>query len=612
MRKKNSQICLVILVTAILTTIGYAELKDFLSVNGNVTLRKGNICKKLICDFDYTGDVQVFMAPKTGYYELEVWGAGTARGYGGYSRGEVFLEKAEKLFVYVGGKGEWHSDEDDGELPFKGGYNGGGECLKASGTGAGATHIAYGQTPRGELKYYENNKEEVLIVAGGAGGIDSPGDGRLGIPGSGGGFKGGNGYLLDLDLKPGETNLSYGGSQELDKSYEFDDERMYGSFGQGGRSKENLAAIDTGGAGGGGWYGGTGAIAPHLPGAGGSGYIGNKKLTNKVMFCYECEQSPDPQTLTVSTQEHSQTATSNYAKEENGFAKIKYTEDRNDKLYDTLATMPNKTDENLDYTEGAKETENGLYKIYSTKDNTYPIYFYRGNVTENNVIFGDYCWQIVRTTENGGTKMIFNGTANNGMCAATENKDIGFSAFNSEITEPFYMIGNNDSTVKRFIDNWYENNLKTLSNYIEDTIYCNDTRKESDSGIYYISHKRRDDGQLSLQCEKQDSYTVNNENGNKKLKYPIALINLDEAIYSGIHYRGTTNSYLAVQSNYWTMSPYYRNLEENTAGVYWINSLSGDRDMIVYERKVRPVISLKNEVSVISGSGSPNNPYIIK
>ena len=52
----------------------------------------------------------------------------------------------------------------------------------------------------------------------------------------------------------------------------------------------------------------------------------------------------------------------------------------------------------------------GLYLLSSTKTNYYPIYYYRGNVTNNNVLFADYCWKIVRTTETGGVKLIYNGT----------------------------------------------------------------------------------------------------------------------------------------------------------------------------------------------------------
>ncbi|MBR6166503.1 BsaA family SipW-dependent biofilm matrix protein [Candidatus Saccharibacteria bacterium] len=42
-------------------------------------------------------------------------------------------------------------------------------------------------------------------------------------------------------------------------------------------------------------------------------------------------------------------------------------------------------------------------------ENGRKIYYYRGNVDDNNIIWGNLCWKIVRTTANGGTKMIYNG-----------------------------------------------------------------------------------------------------------------------------------------------------------------------------------------------------------
>ena len=51
----------------------------------------------------------------------------------------------------------------------------------------------------------------------------------------------------------------------------------------------------------------------------------------------------------------------------------------------------------------------GLYILPGTESNQYPIYYYRGAIDNNNVVFGGFCWQMVRTTETGGIKMIYNG-----------------------------------------------------------------------------------------------------------------------------------------------------------------------------------------------------------
>ena len=51
----------------------------------------------------------------------------------------------------------------------------------------------------------------------------------------------------------------------------------------------------------------------------------------------------------------------------------------------------------------------GLYILPGTENDDYPIMYYRGAINNNNVIFGGYCWQMVRTTDTGGIKMIYNG-----------------------------------------------------------------------------------------------------------------------------------------------------------------------------------------------------------
>lgn len=59
---------------------------------------------------------------------------------------------------------------------------------------------------------------------------------------------------------------------------------------------------------------------------------------------------------------------------------------------------------------------NGANIRSGTQNNNYPIYYYRGEVSDNNVIWGDYCWKILRTTNTGGVKIFYNGPAANNKC----------------------------------------------------------------------------------------------------------------------------------------------------------------------------------------------------
>ena len=87
----------------------------------------------------------------------------------------------------------------------------------------------------------------------------------------------------------------------------------------------------------------------------------------------------------------------------------------------------------------------GVYIRAGTENQAYPIYYYRGDIDNNNVIFANMCFKIVRTTDTGGIKMIYNGVPSNGACNNTgDDTTIGTSAFNTNsesISDVGYMYG---------------------------------------------------------------------------------------------------------------------------------------------------------------------------
>ncbi len=94
----------------------------------------------------------------------------------------------------------------------------------------------------------------------------------------------------------------------------------------------------------------------------------------------------------------------------------------NDLLYDKIACASNGTDEDISYntTQSASaETGLGVNTLASSVNDPYATYYYRGNVTDNNVLWSDQCWKIMRTTETGGVKMVWMGEATNGQCQST-------------------------------------------------------------------------------------------------------------------------------------------------------------------------------------------------
>ena len=58
------------------------------------------------------------------------------------------------------------------------------------------------------------------------------------------------------------------------------------------------------------------------PAGGGSGYIRPPLLTKKSMYCYNCQESSEESTKTISTTCNSETPTENCAKKGNGYARI--------------------------------------------------------------------------------------------------------------------------------------------------------------------------------------------------------------------------------------------------------------------------------------------------
>ena len=282
--------------------------------------------KFLFKEFDYTGDVQIFNVPVSGNYKLEVWGASGHYwnenhfgGYGGYSIGSINLSKNDKLYVVVGGAGEFQYGYGPNQYVLNcinhEGYNGGGKssAAKGSGAGGGATHIANVLEGDGTLLNYESKIDNIIIVAGGGGGYN--GNFSTSFGGSGGGFKGGKG-TTNSDANIG-TQTSPGTGQ------------VNASFGKAGGSSCSYHAAPGGG---GGYYGGSGG-PNHGGGAGGSGYIGNKLLKNvsenisKHMVGYKVPTSGDANTLTYSVDLASDTPKYDTAKKGNGFAMITYIEE---------------------------------------------------------------------------------------------------------------------------------------------------------------------------------------------------------------------------------------------------------------------------------------------
>jgi len=131
---------------------------------------------------------------------------------------------------------------------------------------------------------------------------------------------------------------------------------------------------------------------------------------------------------------------------------------------------------------------NGLYLRSGTENDDYPIYFYRGNIDNNNIIFANFCWKIVRTTETGGTKLIYNGTPttvdDHRECLATTGADTmlsGNTNFASSSGSPA-RVGYSNGTLYNYSSESYTR---------ADTITYSSTSKNYyfSDGVSYASSK---------------------------------------------------------------------------------------------------------------------------
>ena len=124
---------------------------------------------------------------------------------------------------------------------------------------------------------------------------------------------------------------------------------------------------------------------------------------------------------------------------------------------------------------GSMDSQVGLYKVL---DNDGDSYIYRGNVNNNNVLFGGYYWKIIRINGDGSIRLIFNGktlsadgnkTAGNASSISTTTATGAGSTypFNSNPGGPTY-VGYMNTESENY---WTTMTLVTYVNFAEDTAY---------------------------------------------------------------------------------------------------------------------------------------------
>lgn len=140
------------------------------------------------------------------------------------------------------------------------------------------------------------------------------------------------------------------------------------------------------------------------------------------------------------------------------------------------------------------------------------IYYYQGNVQDNNVLFANLCWKMIRTTETGGIKIIYNGTptynleTNSYTCNNTGDRSQAGEARYNTGTESLAYYGYMYNKVYKMTKKTFYESVPILESvYMLDApkYYYGDTF-EYISGKYYL--KNSDDSELKSFSSWADEY----------------------------------------------------------------------------------------------------------
>ena len=238
---------------------------------------------------------------------------------------------------------------------------------------------------------------------------------------------------------------------------------------------------------------------------------------------------------------------------------------------------------------------------------------------------------------------------------AGDNASIGFMYGTvSKNTFAETQANNNKSYMLEYLETWYKKYFlnKEYEKVLANTIWCNDKSVVSNTdyqaldssssftigrnyGIgsnynYYnpairiIKNYNTLEGNPSLVCptlyingldKNLSKFTVKDEKyGNGKLLYKVGLLTSDEIAYAGAVWGKSNTTYYLYENAYsdmwWTLSPFAKN---SMGGAMFTISTSGNisYDTVHYSNALRPAVSLVSGTTIISGTGTSSNPFII-
>ncbi len=175
-------------------------------------------------------------------------------------------------------------------------------------------------------------------------------------------------------------------------------------------------------------------------------------------------------------------------------------------------------------------------------------------------------------------------------------------------------VNTTNSIVKTAVEAWFKEYLLDYSDYLEDTIFCDDRSQSNSSTNGWnpnggdLSINMNFNGSSDLSCPNTNDRfsTINNK---AKLEYKVGLMSYPEMNLLGDSSARNTGQY------YFLISPHY--FSQNLASNRFILS-NGDMSphiedggVILGSKGVRPAISLAPGTGYASGTGTMADPYIV-
>ena len=192
----------------------------------------------------------------------------------------------------------------------------------------------------------------------------------------------------------------------------------------------------------------------------------------------------------------------------------------------------------------------------------------------------------------------------------------GGKSVSDALNEMLYAddVNTKDSTIKAYIDSWYESNLASYEDRLEDTVFCNDRSMSNESSngwnpnggstSTFLYFKNNSTSNQSLVCANEtDRFSMSNSKA--KLKHPVGLLSYPELSLAGYG----SSHYFNNGQYVWLGSPGFFSGGAHVMGVF---ASSWNFNGVHISAGVRPSVSIQPGTEYVSGDGSYTSPFVIE